>query len=287
MVFSAIMRPWLAAAVLVFFASGASAVEVRVEPAEPRPGDVLRVEVLGIDNPSRAGCIFSSRTFTFHPLGAGRMRTLIGLTARTKPGTVPLTVTNRRFLLPDEVKTVDIVIGERRFTHQRIRMTPKRTRLMSAPESKAALKSIRKTLRTLSPRQEWRDEFSLPSEGRLTSLYGHTRTVNRGLVWSWHKGVDIAARRGTPILAPNAGRVALTARYPVQGRILILDHGQGMMSAFMHLNRFHVQAGDAVERGTLVGDVGNTGFSTGPHLHWAVYVHGAPVDPLRLLDRRF
>ena len=135
-----------------------------------------------------------------------------------------------------------------------------------------------------TPDQRWQGPFRLPAAGRVSSGYGHPRTVN-ARPWAWHKGVDVAAPVGSTVTAPAAGVVALAGTYPVQGGTVVIDHGQGLMSALFHLGEVLVADGDAVAASSPVARVGEGGFSTGAHVHWGVYVHGAAVDPAALLDR--
>jgi murein DD-endopeptidase MepM/ murein hydrolase activator NlpD len=271
--------------ILIFFAAQAEALEVSVTPAEPLPGDVLVVEVLGIDNASRASCVFRDKEYPLFAVEPGRLRAMIGITARHKPGWYKLTVQRKRFLFSKETRTLGVTIGKRKFSHQHIRMPKKKTQLSKKPRAKTALIEIRGALAKASSAQLWQGVFLRPAKGRRSSKYGHTRTINKKMSWSWHKGIDIAAKDGHPVLAPNGGRVALTGRYPVQGGTVIIDHGQGLHSAFLHLRSFAVKAGDFVSKGATIANVGGGGFSTGSHLHWGVYVHGAAVDPEILLKR--
>ncbi|MFH1726733.1 MAG: M23 family metallopeptidase [Elusimicrobiota bacterium] len=276
----------MAALALWATAAGVDALEIRVEPRAPRPGDVVRVEVLGVDNPGRVSCLFRSKSYPLYAVGPGRMRALIGLEAVEEPGRFALEVTRRPFLLPEETKTVNITVAAREFGHRELRMPKKKAALPKKPEAEDAIRTIRAALRTETARQLWEGAFLRPAQGRLTSAYGHSRNVNRKK-WSWHKGVDIAAPEGHQVAAPNAAKVALAGRYPVQGGTVILDHGQGVMSAFLHLRSSEVEAGDEVPKGRTIGAIGGGGFSTGTHLHWGVYVHGAAVDPEQWLRRRF
>lgn len=273
----------LAAALLL--ASNAAALEITLTPQSPKPGDVLEVAVVGIDNPNRAELVFRNETFPFYAVAPGKMRALIGLTARDKIRWEGLRVVRKRFLLPDEVVTVGVDLAERKFSHQSLRMPASKAALPNKPEAREALVRIRDALQKDSPKQLWEGAFLRPAKGRLSSKYGHTRTINGKSAWSWHKGIDIAAGEGQAVLAPNGGRVVLVGRYPVQGGTIIVDHGQGLMSAFLHLHTFDVAVGDAVEKGQKIASVGGGGFSTGSHLHWGVYVHGDAVDPEPLMDR--
>lgn len=279
-------RP-IAALALLLAAPAARAMEVSVEPRSPRPGDVLRVEIRGLDNPARASCRFQGRAYPFFPSAPGRLRALIGLTASAEPGPAEVVVRTKPFLLPSRKTSVTVDVQARSFSHQNIRMPRSKVALTADPEARSAIDRIVSTLARKTRGQLWRGAFLRPARGRRSSSYGHSRTINRRMTWSWHKGIDIAAPEGEAVLAPNAGRVALAGRFPVQGGTVILDHGQGVMSAFLHLLSFDVREGQRVDKGERIAVVGGGGFSTGSHLHWGVYVHGAAVDPEPLLDRAF
>lgn len=277
----------IAALALTLAAPAARALEVVVEPLDPRPGDVLRVEVRGLDNPARATCRFRGRSYPFFVSAPGRLRALIGLTASAEPGPAEVAVKVRPFLLPSRKYSVPVDVRGRAFSHQNIRMPRSKVALTRDPKAREAIERIVAALGRKTRAQRWEGAFLRPARGRRSSSYGHSRTINRRMTWSWHKGIDIAAAEGETVRAPNAGRVALAGRFPVQGGTVILDHGQGVMSAFLHLRSFDVEEGQRVGKGEKIAVVGGGGFSTGSHLHWGVYVHGAAVDPEPLLDRSF
>jgi murein DD-endopeptidase MepM/ murein hydrolase activator NlpD len=135
----------------------------------------------------------------------------------------------------------------------------------------------------------WDGIFAFPLSGdlRTTAPFGQRRSYGGGPVTSYHTGHDYGADAGTPILAPISGTVALAEPLQVRGNVVILDHGLGVYSAFWHLSRIDVQAGQPVGQGEVVGLVGNTGLSTGPHLHWEMRVLGVPVDPIQWTRQPF
>jgi murein DD-endopeptidase MepM/ murein hydrolase activator NlpD len=129
--------------------------------------------------------------------------------------------------------------------------------------------------------------FIKPVSGKVTGQFGSQRILNN-IPRSSHSGIDIAAPLGKPVLSPADGIVRLTAENMfLMGNTLLLDHGLGVYSIFIHLNRIHVQVGDLIRQGDLIAEVGKTGRATGPHLHWGVSVGSVPVDPLRVLKKRF
>lgn len=134
-----------------------------------------------------------------------------------------------------------------------------------------------------SDSQGWRQRFMWPVTGRISGLFGAQR-IYKGEPGSYHSGVDVARPAGTPVLAPADGVVILAAQQPftLEGKLLMLDHGMGLNSAFLHLSRIDVKAGDVVRRGQTIGAVGMTGRATGPHLHWGMKWRNARIDPLLL-----
>ncbi len=121
-------------------------------------------------------------------------------------------------------------------------------------------------------------DFALPANGPRSSRFGLRRIFN-GLPRNPHAGLDIAVGTGAPVTAPDDGIVANVGNYFFNGNTIFIDHGQGLITAYMHLSRTDVRAGQAVKRGDTLGAVGATGRVTGPHLHWAVILNNTPVDP--------
>ncbi len=122
-----------------------------------------------------------------------------------------------------------------------------------------------------------------PTRGELSSRFGWRDNPFTGLR-EHHNGLDIGAPMGTPVVAAMSGRVAITGVSPVYGRYVILSHASGLQTLYGHLNRALVARGAAVSQGQPIGEVGNTGYSTGSHLHFTVFRNNVPVDPLRFFQ---
>lgn len=121
-----------------------------------------------------------------------------------------------------------------------------------------------------------------PVEGRISGLFGRRRVFN-GEPRKPHGGIDIAAKTGTVIMAPANGKVADTGDYFFNGKTIFIDHGQGLISVYCHLNEINVQPGDKVNQGSRIGTVGATGRVTGPHLHLGISLNGTMIEPRLLM----
>jgi murein DD-endopeptidase MepM/ murein hydrolase activator NlpD len=129
----------------------------------------------------------------------------------------------------------------------------------------------------------WRQPFAWPARGRISGVFGSQR-IYRGTPGSFHSGVDVAAGAGAPVAAPADGVVVLAGppAFTLEGNLVILDHGHGLSSAFLHLATVAVREGQRLRQGEAIGTVGATGRATGPHLHWGMKWQDARIDPAPL-----
>jgi murein DD-endopeptidase MepM/ murein hydrolase activator NlpD len=127
------------------------------------------------------------------------------------------------------------------------------------------------------------ESFLLPTQGKLTTEFGEARYVNGSLTTYRHAGIDIAAPRNADVLATNTGKVMLAMPLIITGNSIVIDHGEGLFSVYFHLDKLFVKEGEMVTRGQLIGAVGSTGFSTGPHLHFTMSYYRFDIEPGFLL----
>jgi murein DD-endopeptidase MepM/ murein hydrolase activator NlpD len=135
----------------------------------------------------------------------------------------------------------------------------------------------------------WRQTFIWPVKGRISGRFGSQRIYRGGEAGSYHSGLDIATgESGTVYVAPADGVVTLAAESPfsLEGNLLIIDHGQGLNSAFLHNSALLVHQGERVKQGQPIGRIGMTGRATGPHLHWSLMWRGSRLDPLLFVGDR-
>jgi len=146
----------------------------------------------------------------------------------------------------------------------------------------AELAQINAARQIVTDADGWREPFMWPVLGRISTLFGSQRIYKNGEAGSYHSGLDIARPTGTVVLAPSDGVVILAADHPftLEGNLLMIDHGMGLNTAFLHLSKITVRVGERVRRGQPVGLVGMTGRASGPHLHWGMKWRDSRIDPL-------
>ena len=141
----------------------------------------------------------------------------------------------------------------------------------------------------VSPQRHWDGKFIYPvDEPCINSPYGQRRDYNNGGLFFYHTGMDFAVcAQNLNIYAPAAGEVVLAEELVIKGKAVLIDHGWGVFSGYWHLEEFNVQVGDLVEPGDVIGLIGNSGRSAGPHLHFEIDITGTPVNPMTWLDQEF
>ena len=140
-------------------------------------------------------------------------------------------------------------------------------------------------LNRVTPERKWSGPFAAPAEAEISDVFGTQRVFN-GKTQSTHFGLDFRVPSGTPVAAMNDGTVLLARPLYFEGNFVVLDHGQGLLTLYLHLSEFKVKEGDEVKRGQVVGLSGGTGRATGPHLHVAVRWQGTYLDPASLIRLR-
>jgi murein DD-endopeptidase MepM/ murein hydrolase activator NlpD len=209
---------------------------------------------------------------------------LLGIDLNTRPATYEIKiiatdsegrVTSSRLLLK---------VRKAKFKTQKLSLPPSMVDLDPETLERANKeeKRLEALFRVFRSERLWTGAFLRPVPGELSTIFGLRRIIN-GQPRSPHTGVDLKAEEGTPVLACNSGVVVLVDQLFFSGRSVILDHGWGTYSMYFHLSEALAREGDRVSTGAMLGRVGSTGRSTGPHLHWGIRINGARVNPLSLL----
>lgn len=191
--------------------------------------------------------------------------------------------------LPNQsnIESTEIVLKKRQYDIERIEgvankyVNPPKNVLERIRQDNKNVKSARSTDSNL---RYFTQNFLMPAQGRISGVYGSQRIFN-GVPKRPHFGIDIANKTGTPVIAPAGGVVTLVDEdMYYSGGTLIIDHGYGVSSTFIHLNKIHVKEGQTIEQGQLIADIGATGRVTGPHLDWRINWFNERLDPGLLVN---
>jgi murein DD-endopeptidase MepM/ murein hydrolase activator NlpD len=249
------------------------------------PGSVARLTVIApYTLTALEGQVFGRAVRFWPSTPASTWHGLVGIGLATSAGTYSVTIQGTRADGGKATAKVALRVQPKQFETRRLKVDPS---LVNPPADQAARieresKAVAEAFAAPSPERLWRGPFRAPVPGVATSSFGRL-TVMNGESRGRHQGADFRAETGTPVHAPNTGRVVLAQDLYFAGNTVIVDHGLGVFSYLAHLSRLGVSVGTRVSRGDLLGESGATGRVTGPHLHWAVRLDGTSVDPLALM----
>jgi murein DD-endopeptidase MepM/ murein hydrolase activator NlpD len=209
---------------------------------------------------------------------------IAGVSLETRPGLYALTLQGAR---PGGRETsFSRTIAVRRARYPSIAVTVAKRYTEPSPEQVQRInedKTVKQDVFShTDPEREWAGKFRAPVDAKISDLFG-TRRMFNGKIQSMHQGLDFAVPQGTPVSAMNAGTILLASPLYFEGNCVVLDHGQGLMTLYLHLSEIKVKQGERVERGREIGLSGGTGRATGPHLHLAVRWQGVYLNPATLL----
>lgn len=246
---------------------------------DPVPGGIAIVS-LNIPDSHKAPSVKLGSREVAVVAGHGHWHAVVGIALSTEPGKHTLSLNTG-----DGKSTIEFKVNKFKYEEQRIVIKDKR-KVNPAPLDMKRINKENKRIREVKAyryKKLLADKFQLPLEGILTSPFGLRRFFN-DQPRRPHGGIDIAANTGTPIYAPATGLVVDTGDYFFNGNTLFLEHGLGLQTFYAHMDKIHVKAGDKVEAGDLIGEIGATGRVTGPHLHWSVGLNGTWVNPWLVLE---
>ena len=258
-------------------------IAIKADARTLQPGELVVLTVTVPPGTTRVQAQAFSRTLASVRLDDRTWQVLVGIDLVTGPAVYTVKVTAA---LPDSeqsathaLKVVDKAFPTRKLTVDEAFVTPPESALARIAEDSKALE---RCWVNSAGEKLWTGPFIRPVPHDANSAFG-SRSVFNGQQRNPHSGADFRSPPGTPIKAPNAGRVLLAHDLYYSGGTVVIDHGLGLFSLFAHLSAIDAKEGTSVAAGEVVGKVGATGRVTGPHLHWMVRVNGARIDPLSLL----
>lgn len=260
-----------------------------------KQGQVLVVRLpvgaeAGPDGSAEVTGRFLGRTVPFFREQAspdGRYVGLLGIDLQDAPGTHELAVQVKAAGRVQRL-SYNVLVIKQAYPVQRLTLPKDKVDLDEASlvRVKAEQQQVRSVLDQMSRERLWTGDFVEPVQGPIAGSFGQARIIN-GQPRNPHNGEDISAPPGTAVVAMNDGVVRLTVDHFFSGKGVYLDHGLGLYSMYFHLSEIAVRDGEEVKRGQVIGRVGASGRVSGPHLHWAVRLNGARVDPYALLKLSF
>ncbi len=203
---------------------------------------------------------------------------LVGLPLKIKAGVHKIKVINAQ----GKKKFQEFSVYNKDYETRHITIKNKR---MVSPTKKDIERHYKEKPLIVAALKTWTENYNIqtnfihPVDGRFSSIFGLKRIYNNQKRIRRHTGLDIAAPTGTAIISPAKGKVIRTGSYFFTGNTVFIDHGQGLISMYCHLNKTHVKAGQELTQGQNIGTVGMTGRVSGPHLHWVVSLNNTKVDP--------
>ena len=264
-------------------------VDVTLDYRSLQPGELVRIAVTSLRPVQRIEVEFSGKKY---PMGKGQdsqaWLAFLGLDLGIAPGSYPIDI----LLLFEDGNyrklRKEILVREKEFPSRKLWV---KEEYVTPPED--VLERIRWESELLgivlgiaSPQWYGEGEFIIPSEGKANFNFGERRIFNNE-PRSPHGGVDISSPHGAAVRASNSGRVVLAKDLYFAGKTVIIDHGLGVFTQYLHFSKIIAKRGEFVKKGDVIGEIGATGRVTGPHLHWGLRVSGSRVDPFSLLELKF
>lgn len=255
----------------------AEAFHAKVLPSKIHQGDAFVVRVSGLKGKTEPSAVLNNKPLSFSSCGKGCFVAIGAVDLTASPGTyrIPLKIGKQKIMLRMRVL-------ESRF--ETIHLTLPEDKVSPSPEDIERIKKEADLLNSLwlvDSLKLWEGSFVLPLDNPLSTSFGTKRIINKETV-SLHRGLDMQGEEGEGIKASNTGMVLLTEELFFGGNTVVLDHGQGIFTVYMHLSNFNVSPGDLVSKDDIIGFVGSSGRSSGPHLHFGVKVMGVNTNPVSI-----
>lgn len=270
------MKRMVLAVLLVGVPVAVCGYDVAVTPARPTGGEGFLLTVTGA-GADACEVVFKDKTHVPWQSADGAREIYLPVKI-TDAGPQKIVIRPRPGISGGTPSTAQVTVAKRNVPLIRLTTTDEKMRDRQ-PSVKEHQNAVLAGLRTKSAVRHWADGFVLPLDQPISTPFALHR---KGASYSYHhKGLDFSAPTGTPVKAANDGRVILSRdSLNIYGNTMIIDHGQGVVTCYFHLSKRLKQEGDSVTRNDVIAQVGSSGWATGPHLHFGVYLQGEPVDPV-------
>jgi murein DD-endopeptidase MepM/ murein hydrolase activator NlpD len=257
-----------------------------ITPIPAVQGQTISLQITTI-GPATLSGTFMGYPIQFVTQDANQHFALFGIHAFAASGVFPMPIT---ILEPDGTQTAfteRVRVDEGGYGTEAISLDTQLNDLLNPQVTEPEWERVATMMSAFTSQRYFEGLMGLPSTGAITSRFGTRRTYNGGTLDSFHSGTDFAGGPGSSVVAPAAGVVVLAEELPVRGNATIIDHGWGVVTGYWHQSEIYVNVGDVVTAGQIIGTVGSTGRSTGPHLHWEMWIGGVQVDPMQWVQQSF
>jgi murein DD-endopeptidase MepM/ murein hydrolase activator NlpD len=214
------------------------------------------------------------------------IKAIVGVPPDQPTGVYPLFIKMTDINGEEQIIDRRVLVGKTVFPTVSFWLKPAKKKLLVSRAVVDEWAEIEQVLAKESPEQLWVGKFIVPVNETVSMVFGTQEYVNnkkRGQ----HRGLDLAAETGTEVMAANIGKVVFIKKLEAYGGTIVIDHGQGINSLYFHLSKFLCKVGDEVGQGDIIALSGNTGISSGSHLHWGMSVHNLRVDPMQWVKQEF
>ncbi len=258
--------------------------QISISPEHPGQGQPVVITVMVAAGAAVSGQ-FAEADLHFAELASEHIG-LFGIDAMTAPGVYPLVLRAHTAERDSVALEMRLPVSDGGYQLQRIHLLPEKAQLLLNEQSRALEETIIERAATgYSAEKHWEGRFQSPMPSdHITAGFGLRRSYNGGTFSTFHSGMDFGAPDGFPIHAPAAGVVVLAEELRIRGNATLIQHGLGVYTGYWHQIGLDVSVGQRVQAGEVIGRVGESGLSTGTHLHWEVWVNGTQVDPLEWLQ---
>lgn len=244
-------------------------------PEAVKQGEVIRIKT---NANGKLHATLGKTSVPLFPDGNGGMVGLLPIAVTDKTGVFDLVIRTEN---EPVLFTAKVNVQDGKYPIQNISASSSMKSLTPLPGEMEAMKALNTTV---TPEKLYQTPFQLPTSECRNSPFGVLRYYNGKPSGNFHRGLDLRSPMGTPIHAPAAGTVKVAQMFRLHGGTVGLDHGQGVTSHYLHMSKVAAVEGQLVKAGDILGYVGSTGFATGPHLHWGLYVHSIPTNPERWVE---
>jgi murein DD-endopeptidase MepM/ murein hydrolase activator NlpD len=277
------MKKFLPLLILLLLWPSVARSELKViSNAEVFQGRSFIVFIASSETYKQASLYFDNKKMAFFPYEKG-LRAIVGCEPEKQIGDYPLRIEAATKDNRLEILNTSITVSTRLFPKVSFWLKPAKKKLLTPDLVQKEWSEIEKVILVETPQKFWWGNFGKPVSGIITMAFGTREYVN-GKVSGRHRGCDFRAKIGTTVRAPHNGEVIFAKHLKAFGGTLVIDHGQGIQTLYFHLSKILLPVGAWVKRGEVIARTGNSGISSGPHLHWGFSVHNVRVDPLQWVE---